>query len=168
MAFHRREGRGSKRPSLPIATRRVAAFFRKEGLSGLCLSLEALSAYIAYRAALRLLSRPLVARLVADARNGGPGIAGAGTLRVATRLSRRINGVASLFPGKEGSCLRVALALRSLLSRRGIASRLVLGVGRPDGSGAVLAHAWLDVGDSSVGAGPAGSWRTLEPSASDI
>jgi hypothetical protein len=160
-------GEGLESP-LPLSVaRRAAAFLRKRSLSGLCLYMEALSAYIAYWAALGFLSRPLVARLVADAREEAPGISGAGALRVASRLSLRIDGVVSLFPGRESSCLRKALALRSLLSRRGIASRLVLGVYRPDTRGAVLAHAWLDVGDGSIGSGPASIWRKLEQAASE-
>ena len=45
-------------------------------------------------------------------------------------------------------CLPRALAAHAMLRRRGIASRLCLGVARE--SGALSAHAWLEVGDDTI------------------
>jgi len=45
-------------------------------------------------------------------------------------------------------CLPRALAAHAMLRRRGIASRLCLGVARKDG--AVTAHAWVEVGGDRI------------------
>lgn len=46
------------------------------------------------------------------------------------------------------SCLPRALAAHAMLRRRGIASRLCLGVAR--GGNEVAAHAWIEVGQSKI------------------
>jgi len=54
-------------------------------------------------------------------------------------------------PWLNASCLSSALAAHAMLRRRGIASRLCLGVARDEG--ALVAHAWIEVGqDVIVGA----------------
>jgi hypothetical protein len=50
--------------------------------------------------------------------------------------------------GMNGLCLPRALAAHAMLRRRGIASRLCLGVAR-NGS-AFAAHAWIEVGEESI------------------
>jgi hypothetical protein len=50
--------------------------------------------------------------------------------------------------GMNGLCLPRALAAHAMLRRRGIASRLCLGVAR-SGS-AFAAHAWIEVGDERI------------------
>jgi hypothetical protein len=60
----------------------------------------------------------------------------------------------SVKPWIKASCLASALAAHAMLRRRGIASRLCLGVARDEG--AVAAHAWIEVGqDVIVGAAEA-------------
>ena len=48
----------------------------------------------------------------------------------------------------EALCLPRALAAHSMLRRRGIASRVCLGVAREQGN--VIAHAWVEVGDDKT------------------
>jgi len=48
----------------------------------------------------------------------------------------------------KSACLPQALAAQAMLRRRGISSRLCLGVARYGGE--TLAHAWLEVGDDKV------------------
>jgi len=50
-------------------------------------------------------------------------------------------------PGKS-SCLRQAAALAWLLRRRGIATRLRIGVAREEGR--LMAHSWLESGDDEL------------------
>ncbi len=52
------------------------------------------------------------------------------------------------FAGMNGPCLPRALAAHAMLRRRGIASRLCLGVAR-SGS-AFAAHAWIEVGEERI------------------
>jgi hypothetical protein len=57
-------------------------------------------------------------------------------------------------------CLPRALAAHAMLRRRGIVSRLCLGVARAGGT--LNAHAWVEVGnDKIVGAGEAGAFTRL-------
>jgi hypothetical protein len=57
-------------------------------------------------------------------------------------------------------CLPRALAAHLMLRRRGIVSRLCLGVAREDG--ALAAHAWVEVGDAGiVGGEEAGRFTRL-------
>jgi len=57
-------------------------------------------------------------------------------------------------------CLPRALAAQAMLRRRGIASRLCLGVKRSDG--AVDAHAWVEIGgDKIVGGAEAADFTPL-------
>ena len=63
-------------------------------------------------------------------------------------------------PGINAGCLPRALAAQAMLRRRGIASRLCLGVAR-EGSG-LTAHAWVEVGnDKIVGATEAAAFTCL-------
>ncbi len=50
--------------------------------------------------------------------------------------------------GMDASCLPRALAAHAMLRRRGIASRLCLGVARSGEE--VAAHAWIEVGDRKI------------------
>ena len=50
--------------------------------------------------------------------------------------------------GMNGLCLPRALAAHAMLRRRGIASRLCLGVARS--GGAFAAHAWIEVGEKKI------------------
>ena len=57
-------------------------------------------------------------------------------------------------------CLPRALAAHAMLRRRGIASRLCLGVARQNGS--LTAHAWIEIGDHKiVGGAEAGRFTRL-------
>ena len=57
-------------------------------------------------------------------------------------------------------CLPRALAAHAMLRRRGIASRLCLGVARE--RGALSAHAWVEIGDDKiVGGAEAGGFTRL-------
>jgi hypothetical protein len=51
-------------------------------------------------------------------------------------------------PWINALCLPRALATHAMLRRRGIASRLCLGVARQDQ--ALIAHAWVEIGESDV------------------
>ncbi len=51
-------------------------------------------------------------------------------------------------PWMNALCLPRALAAHAMLRRRGIASRLCLGVAREDG--AVAAHAWVEIGKEKI------------------
>jgi hypothetical protein len=51
-------------------------------------------------------------------------------------------------PRINALCLPQALAAHAMLRRRGIASRLCLGVARPDG--ALAAHAWVEVAQTAL------------------
>lgn len=64
--------------------------------------------------------------------------------------------------GREALCLPRALAAQSLLRRRGIASRLCLGVARRDN--ALIAHAWVEIGGDVIvgGAGARGFTKIAE------
>jgi len=63
-------------------------------------------------------------------------------------------------PRINALCLPRALAAHAMLRRRGIASRLCLGVAR-DG-GALAAHAWVEIGgDKIVGAAEAAAFTRL-------
>src|SRR5512144_1029770 len=57
-------------------------------------------------------------------------------------------------------CLPRALAAQAMLRRRGIASRLCLGVARD--AGALVAHAWVEAGgEKIVGGAAAGAFRPI-------
>jgi len=51
-------------------------------------------------------------------------------------------------PWMNALCLPRALAAHAMLRRRGIASRLCLGVAREDGT--VAAHAWVEIGKEKI------------------
>lgn len=56
-------------------------------------------------------------------------------------------------PRMNALCLPRALAIHAMLRRRGIASRLCLGLAR-DGQ-ALIAHAWVEVGETTATSDPA-------------
>jgi hypothetical protein len=58
----------------------------------------------------------------------------------------------------EALCLPRALAAHSMLRRRGIASRVCLGVAREQDN--LIAHAWVEVGDNNIVASPGSSTLT--------
>lgn len=63
-------------------------------------------------------------------------------------------------PGMNALCLPRALAAHAMLRRRGIASRLCLGVARDQGE--IAAHAWIEVGERKiVGGDVAGDFTRL-------
>jgi hypothetical protein len=63
-------------------------------------------------------------------------------------------------PWMNALCLPRALAAYAMLRRRGIASRLCLGVARD--RGALSAHAWVEIGDDKiVGGAEAGGFTRL-------
>jgi hypothetical protein len=54
-------------------------------------------------------------------------------------------------PWMNALCLPRALAAHAMLRRRGIASRLCLGVARERGAGGMLsAHAWVEIGGDKI------------------
>jgi hypothetical protein len=54
-------------------------------------------------------------------------------------------------PWMNALCLPRALAAHAMLRRRGIASRLCLGVARERGAaGTLSAHAWVEIGDDKI------------------
>jgi Transglutaminase-like superfamily len=60
----------------------------------------------------------------------------------------------------SAACLPRALAAQAMLRRRGIASRLCLGVARE--GDALLAHAWVEIGkDKIIGGAAAGAFTRL-------
>jgi hypothetical protein len=64
-------------------------------------------------------------------------------------------------PWTNALCLPRALAAHAMLRRRGVASRLCLGVARRDG-GELTAHAWVEIGkDKIVGGGSAEAFTRL-------
>lgn len=65
---------------------------------------------------------------------------------VARRLGYAVTRVVPLMPG-ESRCLIRSVVLTALLTRRGVDSRLVIGV-RPGDQ--FLAHAWVEVGDEAL------------------
>ncbi len=70
-------------------------------------------------------------------------------------------------PWIKASCLVSALAAHAMLRRRGIASRLCLGVARDEG--AVAAHAWIEVGqDVIVGAAEAVRFTRIAQFGADV
>jgi Transglutaminase-like superfamily len=58
---------------------------------------------------------------------------------------------AAVKPWINALCLPRALAAHAMLRRRGIASRLCLGVARKESG--LAAHAWVEVGRQKIGAG---------------
>lgn len=72
----------------------------------------------------------------------------AGQEALVRRIASCVSIVADRLPW-ENVCLPRAMAARQMLARRGIASRLHLGLGRPaELAGALSAHAWLTWGDT--------------------
>jgi hypothetical protein len=65
----------------------------------------------------------------------------------ASRVSWAVDSVGAR-PWMNALCLPRALAAHAMLRRRGIASRLCLGVAREHG--AVAAHAWVEIGNEKI------------------
>ena len=61
-------------------------------------------------------------------------------------------------PQMNALCLARALAAHAMLRRRGIASRLCIGVARDDQE--LLVHAWVEVGETTVTLDPASAHFT--------
>lgn len=67
---------------------------------------------------------------------------------------------AAALPWMNALCLPRALAAHAMLRRRGIASKLCLGVARAGGE--LTAHAWIEIGEQKVvGAAEAGGFTRL-------
>lgn len=117
------------------------------------LRIEALAALLAARGAVRLVStRRLLAWAAREPRR---------LHRFASPdLAAQVAAAVDYVGGKTGAlCLPRALATQSMLRRRGIASRLCLGVARDGRS--LAAHAWVEIGQQVIigetdpGSGPA-------------
>jgi len=71
-------------------------------------------------------------------------------LLLAMRIGRVVRSAARHLPW-ECACLAQALAARAMLRRRGLATRLHIGVARLDSTEDALAsHAWLTLGDQII------------------
>ena len=85
------------------------------------------------------------------------------------RLARMVDGIAFAIPRMgarvpwKGTCLVQALAAQRWLSRRGIASEIVLGA-RKAGDSGIDAHAWLKAGDRIVVGGDLKGYQAFRPS----
>lgn len=97
---------------------------------------------IAYLRAQRELRRAPITAVVEQLRSAPVATASPGTnsLEEALRLGRAVSRTLALLPG-DTRCLRRSLVLLQLLSRRGIAARLVIAA-RTDPD--FLAHAWVE------------------------
>jgi hypothetical protein len=74
------------------------------------------------------------------------------------RAARAVRRVSRVVPG--ATCLTQALAVQAFLERRGLPTRLHIGV--RDSGEAVRAHAWLDSqGMTVIGGAPSGQWTPL-------
>jgi hypothetical protein len=101
-------------------------------------AVELLAAYPRLR---RRLERAGIVPAVALARSGAPlMVEDAARIADARRLGRATQRLLAALPGSP-SCLTESLVLLRLLSRRGVASRIVLALA-PDGK---VAHAWVEV-----------------------
>jgi hypothetical protein len=103
------------------------------------LAAEILAAYVGAR---RELGRNPIAKVVDRLREEArrPRVRAADTLEEARRLGRAVSRTLALAPG-DTRCLVRSLVLIRLLSRRGLAARLVIGArAEPD----FLAHAWVE------------------------
>lgn len=90
--------------------------------------------------------------------SAGEVVAPAGPLyqrQTAQAIGWAVRAAASAVPFKA-MCLQQAVAARSMLARRGIASVIHYGAGR-DGDGALIAHAWLDAAGEEVTGYPVGA-----------
>jgi Transglutaminase-like superfamily len=109
------------------------------------LAAEILAAYLGAR---RELGRNPIATVVDRLRieRGWPRDEAADTLAEARRLGRAVSRTLALAPG-DTRCLIRSLVLIRLLSRRGLAARLIIGArAEPD----FLAHAWVEHGGEPV------------------
>lgn len=95
-----------------------------------------------------------------DLAPGSAPAAGPGDLETARAVAAAVSTAARHAP-IPAVCLPQALAARVMLARRGIPSTLCLGVRRDD-RGALLAHAWVEVGGTTVlGDVPEGTYRRV-------
>lgn len=120
------------------------------------LAVEIVAAYLQARRALR---RAPIAAVVAGMRSESqPALApDTSTLEEARRLGRAVTRTLVIMPG-DTRCLVRSLVLTRLLSRRGIAAKLVIGArGGPD----FLAHAWVEHGEDPVLSPGDGSFARL-------
>ncbi|GAA0267016.1 hypothetical protein GCM10009127_03290 [Alteraurantiacibacter aestuarii] len=74
-------------------------------------------------------------------------------------VARAVPGVARHIPWRS-DCLIQAIAAQRLLTARGIATAIVIGVDRPAETG-FAAHAWLEYGDRTVTGGDVSAFTTL-------
>lgn len=75
------------------------------------------------------------------------------------RLLRAIRRAKRVWPARV-MCLQTALALAGMLDERGVPARVRVGVRTEDGQ--VLAHAWVEVGDTTLNDGaPAGAYEAF-------
>ncbi len=99
-----------------------------------------------YRRARQLMRSVDLAEALAVLRGGRPtrdaGLAADDQLFAAVRLGRAVMLVLARLP-TDSRCLIRSLVVTSMLARRGIPARLVLGV-RPDTDDPFLAHAWVE------------------------
>jgi hypothetical protein len=95
---------------------------------------------------LRVYPRDRTVGLLGVVRNGTDGPVAAAGLREAERIGAIVERVAARLPWHP-TCLRQAVAVQRMLRRRGIPSRLHLGVTNPS-EGA--AHAWVTVDGQPV------------------
>ena len=106
----------------------------------------------------RLSGRRVSGLLGTPASADAPAVVDPGELRVAGSVGFAIVRAVARLPW-EPTCLVQALACQRMLRRRGIAGRLELGVGLPDG---FEAHAWVTVqGTTVVGHAEDGRYRPL-------
>ncbi len=105
----------------------------------------ALVAVVVVRLCLRFLPLPMWERAANRLRRGRPR---AGNAQTAVQdIVWAVRRVSRAIPG--ATCLTQALAAQLLLSRRGYASRLTIGVARMSSNG-LRAHAWLERGGQVV------------------
>jgi hypothetical protein len=104
--------------------------------------------------ALRLVPRRKAVALLGRAEPAPTELPTAHQLRAARTIGMAVARDAQRLPWHP-TCLRQALAVQRMLRRRGIASKLHVGVGP---IGAAEAHAWITVGDRTV-IGAAGQER---------
>ena len=116
---------------------------RSLSFSELWFLVEAAAAVVVFDLAFRLLSSKVCLALIerkAGSRRKQRGI----NLQ---RMAWLVNVADRYAPGKS-SCLRQAAALASLLRRRGIETRLRIGVAREEGK--FVAHSWLETGEGEL------------------
>ena len=116
---------------------------------------HAFSLVLAVRVGLWLLPVRTIGRLLSRLTGNQRGL---GDPLVPDRVARAVQRVSRVVPG--ATCLTQALAAQVLLERRGLPTRLRIGI--RDRSQAMQAHAWLESGGMTViGGAPSGEWTPL-------